>query len=153
MELIIRIPEDPNPPLISNGGLSDRSHQLNLLCVDIVIYRIEQDENGVVQRFGQYVRTTDPGLHMKLPFGIESSKNQVTFVYKKSLGIGPKIPSSDCLFGRIPNFSRGHAHGPQYDESSRDPLHDESYMLTGDLNMAMSNGSFSIKSKIPWSLL
>ena len=32
-------------------------------------YQVEPDEVGVVQRFGSYVRTTDPGPHLKFPFG------------------------------------------------------------------------------------
>ena len=36
-----------------------------------MIYQISPDEMGVIQRFGKFVRTTDPGLHAKLPFGIE----------------------------------------------------------------------------------
>ena len=35
-----------------------------------LIYSIGPDEVGVVQRFGKYVRSTEPGLHVKLPFGI-----------------------------------------------------------------------------------
>ena len=34
-------------------------------------YQIEPDAVGVVQRFGKYVRTTEPGPHLKIPFGIE----------------------------------------------------------------------------------
>ncbi|MFC1590850.1 SPFH domain-containing protein [Candidatus Omnitrophota bacterium] len=35
------------------------------------IYSVGPEEVGVVQRFGRYVRTSTPGLHMKMPFGIE----------------------------------------------------------------------------------
>ena len=31
-------------------------------------YRVGTDEQGVVTRFGEYVRTTEPGLHYHLPF-------------------------------------------------------------------------------------
>ena len=31
-------------------------------------YQVNADEVGVVQRFGRYVRTTDPGPHLKIPF-------------------------------------------------------------------------------------
>ena len=34
-------------------------------------YRVGTDEQGVVTRFGEYVRTTEPGLHYHLPFPIE----------------------------------------------------------------------------------
>ncbi|MDH5762993.1 MAG: FtsH protease activity modulator HflK [Nitrospinota bacterium] len=36
-----------------------------------VFYTVAQDEVGVVTRFGEYVRTTQPGLHYKLPSPIE----------------------------------------------------------------------------------
>ena len=36
------------------------------------IYRIDEAERGVVQRFGAYTETTLPGLHWHLPFPIES---------------------------------------------------------------------------------
>jgi len=35
-------------------------------------YQVAPDEMGVILRFGKYVRTSDPGLHFKLPFGIET---------------------------------------------------------------------------------
>jgi membrane protease subunit HflK len=50
---------------------------LLLLAVLIVaagyasVYTVAPEETGVVQRFGRYVRVTGPGLHFKLPFGIE----------------------------------------------------------------------------------
>lgn len=36
------------------------------------IYRVDEAERGVVQRFGAYTKTTMPGLHWHLPFPIES---------------------------------------------------------------------------------
>nr|WP_310524127.1 FtsH protease activity modulator HflK [Polymorphobacter sp.] len=35
-------------------------------------YRVDAQERGVVLRFGRFVETTDPGLHFKLPFPIDS---------------------------------------------------------------------------------
>ncbi|GGI92576.1 protease modulator HflK [Polymorphobacter multimanifer] len=35
-------------------------------------YRVQPQERGVVLRFGAYVQTTEPGLHFKLPFPIDS---------------------------------------------------------------------------------
>jgi membrane protease subunit HflK len=34
-------------------------------------YTIDPEEVGIILRLGKYVRTTDPGLHFKLPFGVE----------------------------------------------------------------------------------
>ena len=36
------------------------------------IYQVKQPERGVVLRFGQYIETTPPGLHFRLPWPIES---------------------------------------------------------------------------------
>ncbi len=36
------------------------------------VYTVAPEEAGVIQRFGRYVRVTGPGLHFKLPFGIET---------------------------------------------------------------------------------
>ena len=36
------------------------------------VYRVDEAERGVVQRFGAYTDTTMPGLHWHLPFPIES---------------------------------------------------------------------------------
>jgi len=36
------------------------------------VYTVAPEETGVIQRFGRYVRVTGPGLHFKLPFGIET---------------------------------------------------------------------------------
>ena len=37
-----------------------------------MFYTVEADEVAVVQRFGKYVRQEEPGLHSKLPFGLET---------------------------------------------------------------------------------
>ena len=50
-------------------------------------YRVGTDEQGVVTRFGEYVRTTEPGLHYHLPFPIEkASKPKVTRVNRIEVG-------------------------------------------------------------------
>ncbi len=36
------------------------------------IYTVQAESQGVVLRFGRYVKTVDPGLRFKLPFGIDS---------------------------------------------------------------------------------
>lgn len=42
------------------------------------VYKIAPEETGVIQRFGRYVRVTGPGLHFKLPFGIEKVRKVKT---------------------------------------------------------------------------
>ncbi len=48
------------------------------------IYKISGGEKGVVMRFGQFHRLTDPGLHMHLPYPIET-------VLKPNIGIVNQI--------------------------------------------------------------
>lgn len=36
------------------------------------VFRVDTDQQGIVMRFGEYVRAVPPGLHMKLPYPIES---------------------------------------------------------------------------------
>lgn len=39
------------------------------------LYTVPTDSEAVIQRFGKYVRTAEPGLHFKLPFNIETKTN------------------------------------------------------------------------------
>ena len=83
-------------------------------------YTVEQDEKGVVQRFGRHVRTVEPGLHVKLPQGIEKvTKVRVRHVYKEEFGL------RTLEAGVRTRYAAGEAY------------EDESLMLTGDLNVAV----------------
>ncbi len=42
------------------------------LAAYLCLYRVQPDEQGVVLRFGEWVRTTQPGLNYRLPYPIES---------------------------------------------------------------------------------
>ncbi len=51
------------------------------------IFRVQPDEQGVVIRFGQYVRTAGPGLHYHLPSPIETVElPRVTVVNRIDIG-------------------------------------------------------------------
>ena len=78
-------------------------------------YTVSQSQEGVVTRFDRYVRSTGPGLHLKLPFPIEKFKTPaVTEVYRIELG-----------FKTI-------NQGPP---AKYEPNKLESHMLTGDENI------------------
>jgi membrane protease subunit HflK len=82
-------------------------------------YQVGADEVGVVKRFGKYVSTTQPGLHMKIPFGVDSvTKVPVQRVQKEEFGFRTAKP------GVKTEYAPGKAL-------------DESLMLTGDLNSAV----------------
>lgn len=81
-------------------------------------YTVDPDEEAVIIRFGEYVGTSQPGLHFKLPLGIDS----VTLVKTK------RVLQQEFGF-RTRNTS---GRRTSYDQKNFDS---ESLMLTGDLNV------------------
>jgi membrane protease subunit HflK len=80
------------------------------------LYTINPEEVGVIQRFGKYINITNPGLHFKIPFGVDVlTKVKVTHVFKEEFGFRTIQPGIKSRY------------------SSRD-YSIESLMLTGDLN-------------------
>ena len=55
-----------------NSGLSFALIFLLIAWAFTGLYRVDQAERGVVQRFGAYTQTTYPGLHWHIPYPIES---------------------------------------------------------------------------------
>lgn len=96
-----------------------------------IFYQVDPAEVGVVQRFGRYVRQTQPGLHMKLPFGVETVKLvKVTHVFKEEFGFRTVSSGVRSLYDDQDNRRR-------IQTGVTDPYLEESLMLTGDLNMAI----------------
>ncbi len=80
-------------------------------------YIVQPQEVAVVQRFGAYNRTTGPGLHFKIPFGIEKvNKVPTGRVFQMEFGYRTKQAGVRSRF-----IEKG------FEEESR--------MLTGDLNI------------------
>jgi membrane protease subunit HflK len=82
-------------------------------------YTVGPESQGVVRRFGKYLQTVDPGLHFKLPFGIDTvtvlpTRRQLKFEF------GFATP------GYITNSI----------QTGQDPDAEKS-MVTGDLNAAL----------------
>ncbi|MDH4064571.1 MAG: FtsH protease activity modulator HflK [Acidobacteriota bacterium] len=82
------------------------------------LYQVQPEEVGVVVRFGKYMRTTEPGLRMKIPFLEQVYRIPVQRQLKEEFG----FRTADA--GVRTTFSKA-------DFSS------ESMMLTGDLNVAV----------------
>jgi membrane protease subunit HflK len=81
-------------------------------------YQISPEEMGVILRFGKFVRTTDPGLHLKLP-GIEQlTKVPVQRQLKMEFGFRTEVPGIRTEYRVTPETQK------------------EARMLTGDLNVA-----------------
>ncbi|MDD5567980.1 MAG: FtsH protease activity modulator HflK [Candidatus Omnitrophica bacterium] len=95
-----------------------------------VMYSIGPDEVGVIQRFGKYIGLSSPGLHAKIPFGVDKvTPIKVEKIFKEEFG-----------------SSRGamNSYGPDLEQS---------LMLTGDLNILDVRWIVQFKIKDPIKLL
>lgn len=79
-------------------------------------YRVQPDEQGVVLRFGEWVRTTPPGLNYHLPGPIESV-------------LTPKVTRVNRIEIGLRSVGEGARNLPTRD------IPEESLMLTGDENI------------------
>ena len=106
------------------GSFSPRAVGLMLAAVLVVIivlssfYVVDARERGIVLRFGRYVgRPSPPGLHLKLPFGVDRVFNVQTEVpHKLEFGFRTEEAGVRSVF-------------------STQDFPEESVMLTGDLNI------------------
>jgi membrane protease subunit HflK len=117
---VVNLPGDPRLPKIPLAGIRA---VLLLVIVGVVLmgslYQVDPEEVGVVLRFGKYARTTNPGLHLKIPLGAESvEKVPVQRQLKQEFGFRTERPGVRSQF-------------------TRSGLEGESLMLTGDLNTAV----------------
>jgi membrane protease subunit HflK len=82
-------------------------------------YTVQPEERAVVKRFGNVVGITDPGLHFKLPFGVDDVQVVATErVLKQEFGFRSEQVSAN-----------------QRTQFSEREFPEESLMLTGDLNI------------------
>ena len=101
-----------------------------------IFYTVGVDEVGVVQRFGKYVRTSQPGLNFKLPSGIEKiTKVKVRRVYKEEFGF---------------RSTRGETTRRTLSGSENTSV---ALMLTGDLNVALVPWIVQYRIKDPYDYL
>ncbi len=92
---------------------------LLLIFITSSFYQVGPDEEGVILRFGKYVRTTEPGLHAKFPFGVETvRKVKVKYIFKEEFGFRTLKAGVRTIY-------------------SSQRFDNESLMLTGDLNVAV----------------
>ena len=114
------------------GGSSSGGKPIGLILIIIAfvwlasgLYRVGPDEQGVVLRFGKFVKTTQPGLHYHIPLPIETVQTpKVTKVNRIDIGFRSERDSGFSQGGGV-------ADVPQ-----------ESLMLTGDENIV--NIDFSV---------
>ncbi len=125
LEDLIRRGQDRFKRVFPGGGSAG---PLVVVCLGVLLllmallctYRVLPDEQGIVLRFGEWVRTSTPGLNFKLPSPIETVvKPKVT-----------RVNRIDTGFRMV-----GPATGPQTMRS----LPEEALMLTGDENIVDIN--------------
>ncbi len=89
-----------------------------LIVLATSFYQIGPEEMGVILRFGKFVRTSDPGLHLRLPLGIEQlRKVPIQRQLKLEFGFRTTEPGIRTEYQVTPESKR------------------EARMLTGDLNI------------------
>jgi membrane protease subunit HflK len=123
-----RTPWNPNPEQVQAHLHSLREklqkYVLTIFWVLLVVllgwtsyFTVPADSVAVVQRFGKYVSTAEPGLHFKFPFGVD----KVTHVsVRRQLKL---------------EFGLGSPHATSPFQVSTDPEKEQD-MVTGDLNSA-----------------
>ena len=119
------------------------------------IYTIPTDSAGVVRRFGKYNRTTEPGIHMMLPFWIETAVDvPVKKVQKEEFGFRTLKAGVDSRYLGVEEIEAGRfgsddlitliresgerasrSGARQLAEKVKEILSGEYAMLTGDLNI------------------
>ena len=120
IDAIIRQGRDAWRRMMPGGGASSgRTLTLLVLVFGLIwaatgFYRVNPQQQGVVLRFGEWVRTSPPGLHYHLPFPIE---NVLT----------PEVTSDNRIEIGFRDVSGN--------SSSRRDIADESQMITGDENI------------------
>lgn len=108
---------------------------LILSFLSSVFYTIGPEEVGVVRRFGKFIKITESGLHVKLPFRIEKvDKVKVERKLREEFGYRTISPGVRT----------------QYSQRSYDS---ESLMLTGDLNVIEFEWAVQYKVKDPVKFL
>ena len=114
------------------GGSKSGGKPIGLILIVLLfiwlasgLYRVGPDEQGVVLRFGKFIKTTQPGLHYHIPVPVETVQTpKVTKVNRIDIGFRSERDSGFSQGGGV-------ADVPQ-----------ESLMLTGDENIV--NIDFSV---------
>lgn len=101
------------------------------------VYTVPAESQGVVLRFGKYLETVDPGLQLKLPFGIDSVRVvPVQRQLKQEFGFG------------TPGASNPTQYSPNRNEQAA-----ERSMVTGDLNAASVEWNLQYRIEDPRQFL
>lgn len=107
-----------------------------LILLGSSFYQIAPEEVGVILRLGKFVRTTNPGLHLKLPLGIETlDKVPVQRQLKMEFGFRTSEAGINTQYQVTTNSKN------------------EAVMLTGDLNVVVAEWIVQYKIKDAYNYL
>jgi membrane protease subunit HflK len=118
------------------GGISILVVVLLIFAALSSFYTIDVSEEGVITRFGRYLKTAPPGLHYKLPFGVDRVYKVAS---KRRLQEEFGFRTSGVSQGRSTYEDRGYSN--------------ESLMLTGDLNVGDVSWILQYEISDPWKYL
>lgn len=100
-------PAGEPPPERATGPFSGPGKVVAIVAAFIVLqaaagafYTIKPGEVGIVLRFGQYHRTTTPGLHFKIPYVEEMTKVDVESVRKEEFGFRTRTATAGAAYDR-----------------------------------------------------
>ncbi len=114
------IPKPPNLGAIKKVIFPIVVVFLGIIFANTSYYTVEPDEEAILIRLGKYISTQQPGLHFKIPFGVdEVIKVKTKRILQAEFGFRTK----DVSRSRRTTYST-----QNFDQ--------ESLMLTGDLNVA-----------------
>jgi len=119
------------------------------------VYTVPADSAGVVKRFGKYNRTTEPGIHLKMPYWIDKPiAVPVKKVQKEEFGFRTLQAGVDSRYLGVEEIDAGRSNLQdlaklisesgerasrgrtlQMTEKAKEILQGEYIMLTGDLNI------------------
>lgn len=120
LEEILRNSQDRLKKMLPGGSVGGRGIIILIVVLALVwlasgFYRVQPDEQGVVLRFGKFIKSTTPGLNYHLPYPIETA-------------LTPKV----TVVNRI---DVGMRSGDSRRSSAIRDVPEESLMLTGDENI------------------
>jgi membrane protease subunit HflK len=121
-------------PLVKRVVLGIIFGVLGLIFLFTLFYQVGTNEVGVVTRFGRHINTTQPGLHVKMPYGVDRVvKVPVRTVQKEEFG-----------FRTVKAGVRTEYVGKALEES---------LMLSGDLNSAVVDWTVQYRVSDPVAYL
>ena len=124
-----RMPQVPNRLIrVALTGLAA------ILLLWTTFYQVQPEAVGVVLRFGRFVRVTEPGLHMKMPFAETVTRVPVQRQLKHEFGFRTVEAAVRTTY-------------------SQADFKDESMMLTGDLNVAIVEWIVQYRVSDPYQFL